>query len=90
MVDEVFESVSALGCGRQPEPVAGGYSVEHVEECARRDVVAFVDDHESVAGGQFVDLVAARQGRQQCDIEDAGRFGPSAADLSAFESEVLL
>ena len=62
VVDEVFKPVAAFGCSGEPEPVFCGYSVEDVEERAGGDVVAFVDDDETVTGGGSFDVVAACQG----------------------------
>jgi hypothetical protein len=59
VVDEVFEPISALGCRGESQPVSGRYSVENVEEGACGDMVAFVDDHETVGSGQVFDVLAA-------------------------------
>ena len=90
MVDQVFESVAALRCRGQSEPVARRYPVENAEECTGGDVVTFVDDDESVAGGDVLDVFATGKCRQQCDVEDAGDLRPSTADLAALEPQVLL
>ena len=90
MIDQVFESVAALGCGGQTQPVACGDSAQNGEEGFGRDVVAFVDDDESVVGGEFFDVVPAGKGGKQGDIQDSGSLRPSAADLAAFEVQVLV
>ena len=78
------------GVAVSPEPVSGGYSIENVEEGACGDVVAFVDDNETVVSGELFDVVAAGQCGQQCDVDDAGGLGSPTSDLSALESEVLV
>ena len=90
MVDEVFESVAAFRCRGEPKPVLGRNSVEDVEECAGGDMVAFVDDHESVVRGDVFDACPAGERRQQCDVDNAGGLGSPTTDLTALEAEVLL
>ena len=72
MVDEVFKPVAAFGCSGEPEPVFGGYSIEDVEERAGGDVMAFVDNHETVVHREIFDVVAAGKCWQQSHIDDAG------------------
>lgn len=90
VVDQALKPVAALGCGCEAKPMFGRYSVEDVEEDAGGDVVAFVDNHETVAGREVFDVFPAGEGGQQRDIDDAAGFGSPAADLSALDSEVLL
>ncbi len=53
-------------------------------------MVAFVDDDKTVASGEVFDVFTTGECGEQCDVDDFGGFGSPAADLSAFESEVLL
>jgi hypothetical protein len=88
VIDQVFEPVTALRCGGQAEPVPRGYAAQDAEECAGGDVVAFVHNDESVAGGDVLDVVAAGKRRQQRDVEDARGFRTPATDLTACETQV--
>ena len=75
MIDQVFEPVAAFRSRGQTEPVARGYAAQDAEECAGGDVVAFVDDDESVVGGDVFDVVAAgKVFGQQGDVQKRSWF----------------
>ena len=58
VIDQVFEPIAALRGGGQAEPVPRRYATQDTEECAGCDVVAFVHYHESIVGGDVLDVVA--------------------------------
>ena len=59
MIEQIFEPVAAFRRCGQSEPVSRGYAAQDAEECARRDVVTFVHNDESIVGGEVFDVVAA-------------------------------
>jgi hypothetical protein len=59
-----------------------------LEGCGR-DVVTFVDDDQSVAGGQFGDVVATSKGLQHRDIDHATGLAAAAAELACPDAEEL-
>jgi hypothetical protein len=90
MVYETLEPIAAFRRRGEPKPVPGRNSVEDVEKCAGRDVVALVDDYESLVGGDLFDACPVGESRRERYIGNAGGFGWAATDLSAFESKMLL
>jgi hypothetical protein len=85
--DQVVQLVPSVGRGGEPEPAAGGDLLDGVLERGGGNVVALVDDDEPVPGGQGSDVVAAGQGLQHGDVDDAAGLGPAAAELAGLDAE---
>lgn len=89
--DQVVELVSSVRRRGEAEPAARGDLLYRVLERCGRDVVAFVDDDEAVAGGKFGEVVLPGKGLQGGDVDDAGGLGAAAAAaLPGLDSQVLL
>src|SRR5260370_15925423 len=80
--------VTALRRGGEAEPVPRGYAAQDAEECAGGDVVAFVRNDESVAGGDVLDVVAAGKRPQAGAVAGARGFLTPATDLAPSQTPV--
>jgi hypothetical protein len=60
--DQIVEFVSAVRCRGEPEPSACRDLFDGVFERCRGYVMAFVDDHQSVAAAERLDIVTPGQG----------------------------
>ena len=85
--DQVVEAVAPVGRGGQPEPVARGDGADRGLERGCRDVVALVDNDLAVGAELVGEVVAAGEGLQSGDVDDAGELGSAAAELARFEAE---
>jgi len=65
--DEVIEPVASPRCCGQPEPELRGDLLDAVGVCARREVVALVDNDLAVAAGQSLDVGASGESGQHRD-----------------------
>jgi hypothetical protein len=72
VINEIFEPVTSLGCGSEPQPVFGGNPVKDMEEGAGSNVVALVCDHETVVGREIFNVVAAGKCGQKSYVDNAG------------------
>jgi hypothetical protein len=59
--DQAVELVAAVGRGGQPEPSTRRDLFDGMLEARRRDVMAFIRDHQSIAAGEELDVVLAGQ-----------------------------
>jgi len=87
--DEVVELVSPVRGGGQPKPSASGDLPHGVLEGRGRDMVAFVGDDKTVAGGQLADVSAPGEGLQRGDINAPAQLCPAAAKLPGLDAEEL-
>ena len=70
------------GVAVRPEPPLRADLPHRVLERRGRDVMALVDDHEPVAGGQLGEVVAAGQRLERRDVDRAAHLRAAAAELA--------
>jgi hypothetical protein len=87
--DEVVKLVAPAGSGCQPEPPFRGDLFHCVVEGDSRQVVAFVDEDQTVLTGHLGDVIRTRQGLQRHDVDDAADLVPTTATLTCFHAKQL-
>jgi hypothetical protein len=61
-----------------------------VLECFSRHVVTLVHDDQPISSGERGEVVAAGEGLQGGNVDDAGGLGASTAALPGFDAEQVL
>ncbi len=79
--DDLLQPVAAVGGGGEAEEVTGRRSPDCVLEGERRQVVAFVDDDESVGAEERSQVVDRLEALDHCQVDDAGQLASAAASL---------
>lgn len=90
-IELVEEQVVWVGRRRgEPEPELRADPLDRMVVRGSGKVVAFVDDHVPVPGGEVHDVGTPGQRGQHRDIHDTGELAPAAADLPRSYAEELL
>ena len=91
--DDGLEPVAPVGGGGEPDPATCRDLFDARLEGDGGDVVALVDDHQPVAGGERCEVVAAGEALGHGQVDDRGLAVAAAAklpDLVGRQAEVLL
>jgi hypothetical protein len=91
--DDGLEPVTPVGGGREPDPAACRDLLDARLEGDGRDVVAFVDDHQPIAGGARYEIAAVGEALGHGQVDNRGLAVAAAAelpDLVGREAEMLL
>lgn len=80
--DQTFEAIAPIWRGGQTQPTSHGYLSHAAFERDSWNVVALVDDDESVTGGHVLEVVSSRETLCHCDIDDAALTIVPVAELS--------
>src|ERR1022692_159992 len=76
-----LKSVSTVGSSSESQPTPNGYLACDPFEGHRRDVVALVDDDQSVCSREVSQIVASGEALDHRNVDHAGRFRSTAAEL---------
>ena len=79
---QYLETVPPVRRRGESEPMAHRYLAHDSFECHRRDMVAFVDDHEAVASCEVGDVVVTGEALDHREVDHAGRPFTSTTDLA--------
>ena len=88
--DEVVELVPPIGGGGQPDPPTGRDLPDRMLERGGWHMVAFVDHHQAVPGGERADIAVAGQTLEGRDVDGPSCLGASAAPLAGLDPEQLV
>ena len=87
--DQVVKLVAPVRGGRQAEPAPGRDLLDGVLERCRRDMVAFIRDHQPIPGSELGDVIPPRQGLESDDVDDPADLGTAAAELAGCHVEMI-